>query len=157
MNGTFTIIMARFRPSGWVIAPDMRQPSGTQIRLMLPATQFRVIQHSALLLEYKYMSLKRSVIINGYNQRSDILVFTCCEGCSITQAVICWFSTKRPVLNHRVSSCGMCSRQIAPGTRLPPNNSASFHHHSTNVPQLSIMTLKECDLFSCGGHIVLHI
>lgn len=40
-NGTFTAIMERFRPTGWVRVPDKRQPSGTQIKLILPATQFR--------------------------------------------------------------------------------------------------------------------
>lgn len=40
MNGMFTAIMERFRPTGWVRVPDRKQPSGTQIKLILPATQF---------------------------------------------------------------------------------------------------------------------
>ena len=47
-NGMFTAIMECFRPTGWVRVPDIKQPTGTQIKLILPATQFRGAKHSEI-------------------------------------------------------------------------------------------------------------
>jgi len=46
MNGKVSAIMLGFLPKGCVITPDTMHPNGTQIKLMLPASQTCIIMMS---------------------------------------------------------------------------------------------------------------